>query len=177
VDFLIPWPYPRERVVELSAALGELGFRSATASNGSTYFVHPELKIEFLVPERGKGGLENRLVKSLGVRAIPLRFLDMLLADSIKLREAGIEVRVPKPLNYCLHKLIIAQRRKKADKREKDIQHAVYVLEILEPQEFKSALAALPTKWRNLAGKSLALAWEKLPLERPLLARYMKEPS
>ncbi len=139
------------------------------------YFAHPDLKIEFLVPERGKGGLDYRLVKSLGVRAVPLRFLDMLLKDSIMLNEGGVAVRVPKPFNYCLHKLIIAQRRKDADKREKDIQHAVYVLEILEPAEFKRAMSGLSPKWRKLAETSLASAWELFPLERPVLARFMKE--
>jgi len=137
VDFLLPWPYPSGRTVALSSALSELDFRSVTTATGAMYFAHPDLKIEFLVPERGKGGLDYRLVKSLGVRAVPLRFLDMLLKDSIMLNEGGVAVRVPKPFNYCLHKLIIAQRRKDADKREKDIQHAVYVLEILEPAEFK----------------------------------------
>lgn len=176
VDFLLPWPYRSARIVDLSSKLAELGFRSVTTSSGSTYFAHPELKIEFLVPERGKGGLDYRLVKPLGVRAVPLRFLDMLLKDSIMLTEGGIRVRVPKPLNYCLHKLIIAQRRKNADKREKDVQHAACVLGILDPAEFKRALSGLPPKWRTLAEASLVLAWENLPLERRVLSRFMKEP-
>ncbi|HXT01331.1 MAG TPA: GSU2403 family nucleotidyltransferase fold protein [Elusimicrobiota bacterium] len=34
VDFLIPWPYQNERMIGLSAALVDLGFRSVTAMNG-----------------------------------------------------------------------------------------------------------------------------------------------
>lgn len=180
VDFLLPWPYPAARLVDLSAALGALGFEPRTAGSGSTYFAHPELKIEFLVPERGKGGFDYREVKPLGVRAVPLRFLDMLLKDPITLKEAGVTVRVPKPLNYCLHKLIIAQRRRgpnREEKREKDIQHATCVLEILSPEEFKEALSGLSPKWREFAEKSLEFAWEHFPLERPTLSRFMEEPS
>lgn len=40
--------------------------------------------LRLLVPERGKGGWDSRLVKPLGINAIPLRFLDMLLKDSIR---------------------------------------------------------------------------------------------
>lgn len=179
VDFLLPWPYPGARIVDLSTALGELDFSVQTAGNGSTYFAHPELKIEFLVPERGKGGLGPRLVKPLGVRAVPLRFLDMLLKDSITVKEAGVAVRIPKPLNYCLHKLIVAQRRsgsRREDKHEKDIQHAVYVLDILSPAEFRKALNVLSPKWRLLAERSLRFAWDKFPLERPNLSKFMEEP-
>lgn len=177
VDFLLPWPYRGAKEVDLSSALAGLGFLPVTTAGGSMYFAHPELKVEFLVPERGRGGLDCRLVKALGVRAVPLRFLDMLLKDPIRLVEGGVAVRVPKPLNYCPHKLIVAQRRKDAAKREKDVQHAVWTMDILKPADFKAELARLSPKWRRLAGKSLAQAWRDLPLERPRLARFMDEPE
>lgn len=181
VDFLLPWPYPAKRIVNLSAALNELGFRQEATSTGASFFMHPELKIEFLVPERGKGGLDYRLVKPLGLKAIPLRFLDMLLKDSIVVKDSGVSVRVPKPMNYCLHKLIIAQRRSgrknKEEKREKDILHAVHVLGILNPDEFKKELVNFSPKWRRLAEQSLKFAWETFPLERPTLKRFMDAPE
>src|SRR5271155_4821340 len=71
MDFLLPWPYQATRRVNLSAALSGLGFIEGSTNTGVTYFLHPELKIEFLVPERGKGGLDYRLIKSLGVKAVP----------------------------------------------------------------------------------------------------------
>jgi hypothetical protein len=176
VDFLLPWPY-HGRMVDLSARLRELEFHSVTASNGSMHFVHPELKLEFLTPEHGKGGLDFRHVKPLGIKAIPLRFLDMLLKDSIVLREGAIQVRVPAPMNFCLHKLLIAQRRPTPAKREKDIEQAVYVLGILKPAEFAKAQADLPPKWRELIRKSLESAWDLLPLERETLAKFNITPQ
>lgn len=60
-DFLVPWPY-RGETRNLAAKLAEIGFRPASEPNGAIYFQHPELKIEFLVPERGKGGQDFRVV-------------------------------------------------------------------------------------------------------------------
>ncbi|MCR4297056.1 MAG: nucleotidyltransferase domain-containing protein [Elusimicrobia bacterium] len=177
IDFLLPWPYPARSSVALSNALSKLGFHSASNADGSNYYIHPELKLEFLSPERGKGGLEARAIKPLGLRAVTLRFMDMLLKDSIYLEEGAVRVRVPKPLNFCLHKFIIAQRRVSSDKREKDIQQAVYVLAVLEPTAFKAGFEDLPPKWKKLAQKSFATAWDLFPLERPILARHQLAPQ
>lgn len=177
IDLLLPWPYPERSRVALSEALLKLGFRPAHNPDGSNYFIHPELKLEFLSPERGKGGLDARAIKPLGLRAVSLRFMDMLLKDSILLKEGSVHVRVPKPLNFCLHKFVIAQRRTNPDKREKDIQQAVYVLAILDPAEFMAEFEALPPKWRKLAEKSFAMAWTLFPLERPILRRHHLAPQ
>lgn len=173
IDFLLPWPYPKRESVDLSSRLRALGFQSETAHSGAMCFLHPDLKIEFLVPERGKGGLYSRPVKALGISAVPLRFLDLLLEDSIIVKEGGIRVRIPNPTVFCLQKLIIAQRRKgKGGKREKDIEQAIYVLAILKPVEFRKALEDNPKKWRLLIEKSLRDAWDLFPLERPTLERF-----
>jgi hypothetical protein len=172
IDFLLPWPYPERTAVDLSDRLTKLGFHSARNPDGSHYFAHPELKLEFLAPERGRGGLEPRAIKALGVKAVSLRFMDMLFKDSISIKEGGVSVKVPAPLSFALHKLIIAQRRATRDKREKDIQQAVYVLAIIEPGEFDRAFKALPPKWAKLANASLAQAWGLFPLERPTLTRF-----
>ena len=173
VDFLLPRPYPKRAEIDLGEGLERLGFRRAAATTiGSTYFLHPELKIEFLAPERGKGDESAWPVKALGVSAIPLRFMDMLLKDSITVKEGSAHVRVPSPLNFSLHKLLIAQRRKNKAKKERDIEQAVYVLEILEPERFRQELTDCPRKWRSLIEKSLKEAWDLLPLERTTLAKF-----
>ena len=106
------------------------------------------------------------------MRAVALRFMDMLRKDSILVEESGVRVRIASPLNFCLHKLVIAQRRAARDKREKDIEQAVYVLDILKPADFKAGLADLPKNWRTLAERSLKQAWALHPLERPVLAKH-----
>ena len=73
--------------------------------------------MEFLTPERGRGDQSTLTIKPLGVKAVQLRFLDMLFDRSLVVREGSVSVRIPNPLNFCIHKLIIAQRRLKPEKR------------------------------------------------------------
>jgi hypothetical protein len=82
---------------------------------------------EFLVPhvgrETGRSGESRTVVKIEGhggVTAQALRFLDLLLEDTLEIDlqvvpELGFErpfvVRIPHPLNYCLQKLLAIPRR------------------------------------------------------------------
>ena len=113
------------------------------------------------------------LVKALGVKAIQLRFLDMLFERPLIIKERGVSIRVPNPTNFCIHKLIISQRRLKADKAAKDIEQAVYVLSILEPEKFRLTLSKLPWKWRQLARKGLANARSIVPTELAMIDKFL----
>jgi hypothetical protein len=73
----------------LAGALAPLGFHVDFAPHGAVCFIHPDLKIEFLTPERGKGDRPTLNIKALGVKAVQLRFLDMLFDESMIVREAG----------------------------------------------------------------------------------------
>jgi hypothetical protein len=128
VDFLIPRPYLSTKVLDLEPVLKSIGFERQHNSDGSVFFQHPDLKLEFLTPESGKGDEKPPCVKQLGLNAISLRFLHMLFDDPIRLTHGGVAINVPNPRDYCLHKLIIGQRRRNEAKRAKDIEHAVYVL-------------------------------------------------
>ena len=72
------------------------------------------------------------------------------------LHDAGIYVMVPSPQRYAIHKLIISQRRKDgAIKRDKDIQQAEALLDIIwqkRPHELKLAWEEAyqrGNKWRQ----------------------------
>jgi len=172
IDFLLPRPYPRRTAVDLADALSKLGFHVDFTSRGDVYFIHPELKLEFLTPERGKGDDIPRPIKPLGIKVPQLRFLDMLFENPIVVKEGSTKVRIPNPMNFCLHKFIICQRRKKAHKAEKDIEQATAVLSILNPRKFKKAFQSHPKKWKILITKSLKKAWDLFPLERPTLEKF-----
>ncbi len=178
IDFLLPRPYPHRPAVDLEAVLTPLGFHRGFTGSGAVQYFHPELKLEFLTPERGKGEEERpRLIKPLGLRAIQLRFLDMLFENPVTIKEGNVRLKVPNPMNYCLHKFIVAQRRRKKDKKEKDMEQAVYVLAILKPEDFKEALSKLPKQWKSYVGKSLQKAWDLFPLERPILEKVFTPQS
>ena len=60
-----------------------------------------------------------------------------------------MKIRVPAPSRFCLHKLIIASRRRKPDKSLKDMQQAIYTSTIVDRKEIQELFLALPKKWRQ----------------------------
>lgn len=53
-------------------------------------------------------------IRQLGVPAIPLRFIDYLIEESLPAVALGrrpVLVRVPQPARYAVHKLILSQER------------------------------------------------------------------
>ena len=52
----------------------------------------------------------------------------MLEENTVTVDFKGIEVRLPHPVNYGFHKLIISSRRRDEDKKQKDIDTGLSVL-------------------------------------------------
>ena len=173
VDFLVPFPYRGRKSVNLAKDFEAMGFKEAFKSGGAIYFYNPEFKIEFICPERGKESRQPKSIKPLGLQVDALRFVEMLLEDPVTVQEEGLAIRVPNPVNFCLHKLVIAQRRKKSYKRAKDIEQAIHVMSILSKEAFKSKFEKLPAKWRTYARKSLAQGIELNPLEERTVREYL----
>lgn len=174
VDFLIPLPYKGQKKFDVGNALEKLGFQYRFNPDGSIYYWTTDLKVEFLVPEHGKGVDHALSVKPLSLKATPLRFVSMLLKDPVTIRDGDITVKIPNPLNFCLHKLIIAQRRKKTDKKQKDIEQAIYTLPAIKIDEFIKEFNALPKKWKGMIRKSLTQATQLLPWEHEIVERFFK---
>jgi len=77
------------------------------------------LEIEFLIAQRG-AGVEPVYKTALGVTAQGLRGLNLLSGHTITVSWFEIEITVPAPEAYVLHKIIINEDRNKEEKREKD---------------------------------------------------------
>jgi hypothetical protein len=91
---------------------------SQADSRVSTQFVtRSQYKVEFLTPNRGSDDFAGRpapMPALGGASAQPLRFLDYLIYQPVRavmLHGAGVQVTVPAPERYAIHKLIVAQRR------------------------------------------------------------------
>ena len=81
--------------------------------------------------------------------------MNFLTAYPKKIHYQGITVCVPEQAVFALHKLIVSSRRTKKEKREKDLESAVGILEFLfkDPKEkarVGTVLAEIPTKWRKV---------------------------
>jgi hypothetical protein len=71
---------------------------------------------------------------------------------------------VPNPAHFCLHKLIVASRRRKIDKSLKDLEQAICTSVIVDDQEMKQLFQSLPKRWREAIIRMLGKAETELPL-------------
>ncbi len=164
IDILIPIPPRIPSTVDVPGLLDELGFvLEFKGRGGYMQFMHPDLMLEFLVPERGRGSDEPYLVPKLGVNAQPLRYLDLLLRKPVQLTFEGVPIHVPHPAHFAIHKLIISGLRV-GPKAQQDQAQAIAVLEALKEvgdlASAKETLAAIPATWRRAAMKAAGDAGE-----------------
>ena len=153
IDFLVTVPY-KGKEVDIESILKPMGFSIGFNPDGSTYFTNGVFKIEFLTPEKGGGSDKGMPVNAIKIRATPLRYLQMLSDHLIKMEKGDYCFFIPNPYVFAFHKILISERRKTKDKKEKDLFQAVAVLRALrkDPDSFKKALAyleTLPIKWRK----------------------------
>ena len=120
---------------------------------------HPDLTVEFLVPERGRGTNFPYKIPQLGINAVSLRFLDFLASNTIKVNFEGLEIIVPHPAVYALHKFIIFKRRLKADKHDRDIEGALRVFhELIKNKDqvlIRHFFEKMHRKWQAVIIKNL----------------------
>jgi hypothetical protein len=165
IDFLVPRPSKTKAKADLPKLLKDLGFIIGfKGPEGYIQLEHPDLIIEFLVPERGRGLDKARQLPQFGINAQSLRFLDLLIKDTIKIKIESVEVNLPHPVNFALHKLIISQRRVKEEKIIKDRNAAVGILRALitkgQATIIRHVFNSLIPKWKKKVLKGLEEAKE-----------------
>jgi len=159
VDFLIPAPTKIKAHVDLQHLLKELGFILDWSSEGYSRLVHPELIVDCIVPEVGAGLSRPYPIKALGISAQPLRFVNLLVSDTILVKSHGLTLRLPHPLSFAFQKLIVSGRRKSPEKKEKDRQQAIQILDLAmktgEELKARQIFRSLPPRWKSAILKSL----------------------
>lgn len=169
IDFLIPRPATIKLSVDIAELLKDLGFVTGfTGSQGYIRLEHPQLIIEFLVPERGRGSEKPYNLPQLGLNAQALRFLDFLGKNTIIVEVRGMKLTLPHPANFGLHKLLVLQKRPTKEKAAKDMQDAARILNALvekgEAKFIKNIFSSMPQSWQNKIRKSV----KELPEEKLL---------
>lgn len=170
MDFLIKDPFRIKNEVNIPELMKDLGFVTQfLGAEGHVRLDHPDLILEFLTVEKGKGRDKPFAVPKLGVRAVALRFLSMLTDNLIKVRIEDFLVTTPHPINFALHKLIVFQRRVKEEKALKDRGSAVGLLNALidkgESSRIRDVYNSLPRKWQNKIAEGLNKAEERVILK------------
>jgi len=160
VDFLISNPKRIKADVNIPELLKDLGFIIGySGAKGFIKLEHPDLVVEFLSSEKGKGTDEPIQLPKLGVNATPLRFLSLLSDNVIKAKVEDFEIILPHPVNFSLHKLIISQYRLKKEKIIKDRNAAIEILKALiekgEIDLIRKTFRSLLPKWQKKVLKEL----------------------
>ena len=127
-------------------------FRSRSMkADGTVQLVHPEVMLEFLVADRGRGRKSPCPVPQLGLNAQPLRFMDIAEDSAIRIEKEGVSIRVPHPAAFALHKLLVVSRRTEAAKAERDLAAAVSILNLLLAKDdtlvLRDLLRRFPKTW------------------------------
>ena len=168
IDFLIPRPFRISLEKNVDEMLLDIGFnREYSTLSGYEKYVHPELEVEFLTPETGRGSSKPLQIKSLHLSAQRLKYINMLQQNDIQIDYKGILVRVPHPAAYVLHKFILYEKRMNAVKREKDLAAAVEIGEFLlrfnaEKERLLDIYVHLPKSWQTIIARVMKAASEKL---------------
>jgi hypothetical protein len=170
IDFLVAKQFKLRHPVNVPALLGELGFTvDFSIGKGYIRLMHPDLLIDFLVPGKGRGTDKPYPLPQLGLNAQPLRFLDFLTHSLIHLKVEEIEIVLPHPANFALHKLIIFQLRTSPAKQIKDKDEAVKILKALvdkgETEIIKQVFGAVNKSWQQKILQGLSGTGEKELLE------------
>jgi hypothetical protein len=123
------------------------------------------LDVELLAPVGNRTEGQAIAIPGTGASAVAIHDMEYLLEDAVPalmLHGAGIRVKVPSPMRYGIHKLIIAQDPgRNPMKKAKDLDQARQLFGWFsdnEPDAFADALieaAARGPKWRGNMAKSL----------------------
>lgn len=166
IDFLVPLPSTFKEKVDVPQLLKDLGFVISYLDTKGLYCLeHPELTVEFLVPERGRGSEKPYELPLLGMNAQALRYLDYLTEETVLIPVDKFFARFPNPVRFALHKLLIVPRRTKKAKKEKDLNSALELLNIFvhrgQTRELKKHFNNMHKNWQKTVKKTLKEAGEK----------------
>jgi len=156
IDFLVPNPRNIKKTINIPKILESLGFdRMQNSMTGYTKYVHPELEVEFLTPDLGRGhGSKPYEIPELHINAQGLRYLNLFKGHITTVKYRTSEVRLPEPAAYVLHKFIVFERRAKKEKMKRDLKAAKDIGEFLlkdakQRAQLKTIFAELPKKWQK----------------------------
>lgn len=109
IDFLIP-RFPKiQTEINVHQLLLNLGFEQQFSLGlGHVKYIHPQMEIEFLTPELGKGSSKPYIFKNLHLHAQQLRYLNLLQEYFIQVNYNGVDINVPEPAAFVLHKLLLS---------------------------------------------------------------------
>lgn len=153
IDILVPLPFRSKKTINIPELLKDLGFIVDFHREGYIRLLHPELIIEFLVPEKGRGTDKPIHLPQLGIKAEALRYMSFIVDNIIKLNVYNLTINLPHPAAFALHGLLVSSRRRREWKKIKEKQEAIHVLNALikkgEGETIRRLFNSIPQKWER----------------------------
>ena len=152
IDFLIRNMKRPTSPVSLTALARQAGYTvDVDTMYGTTKIYTPDLmEIEFLILQQGSGE-QSTLKTNLGVSAQALRHLAIVRDNTLTVNILDMDIIVPEPEAYVLHKIIINDQRGR--KAEKDRNAIFNLLPHLNKERIEALYNTLTAKERRLANK------------------------
>jgi len=150
IDFLIKnLRLPQPPISIIALAIDEGFAVDNDVLLGTTKIRTPSrLEIEFLTRQKGAGA-ESVYRTALGVTAQALRGLDLLLLETRIVNFFDIEITVPIPEAYILHKIIINKDRNKEEKRNKDRDSILLLFPHIDQEKYLQLVEKTTKKQRK----------------------------
>ena len=151
MDFLVPKTRALgDEAKSIEKLLKPLDFEADFTASGWERFVHPDLRVEFLIPRIGAMSDNPRTIKELGVVAMPLRHTSALISNVVIIERDGLRVKVPHPVAFSLHKLFVSTRRKEMGKGMRDRELSFRILTALPHAMSKDEVLKI---WESFTAK------------------------
>jgi hypothetical protein len=168
-DLLIPKKMKFKLTADVAGIMQENGFKLDFFHNGLMKFIHEDFKFEFLTEAGAKADETVFTFKNLNLTAQELHFMNIPLSYNFIIPFRDISIRLPEPEAFALHKLIISQRRRNVEKREKDLSAAEGLFAYFATKEshrarLKHILEEFPKGWRKKVDEALKKSGLELPL-------------
>jgi hypothetical protein len=134
IDFLVKNMRKPSPQVNIATLAKEAGYTiDHDVLDGTTKIYTPGfMEIEFLIAQQGSGE-KSILSTNLGVKAQALRHMTILKEYTVKIHLFNMEISVPQPEAYILHKIVINNERGK--KAEKDNAAIATMLPFLKKEQ------------------------------------------
>lgn len=154
LDFLLPNPPRVSEAVSVSRILENYGLEAAYSPTGDyAKFVGPDLEVEFLYPEKGRGESSGKRVDAFDIVATPLRYMSFIQSHTTSMEYQGLTVRVPEPAVFVLMKYFLTRKRSDREKVAKDLATAseleFFLLENGGGDDLVQTFGDMPKKWRK----------------------------
>lgn len=155
IDFLVKnlrRPVPQANIATLARDAGYLVEQDYITETTKIY-TPGFMEIEFLILQQGAGDTQT-LKTNLGVNAQALRHLSVLKEFTLTVTLFDMDINIPHPEAYVLHKIVINPQREK--KAEKDRAAISNLLPLLDRNKFKTVFDCLTKKEQATVKKYFA---------------------